>query len=75
MSPKAPAIGAQLKERGRNVEGKQNLYTCSGEGVKQVALILEIRSQSWPFIHISPTPQGSVTRENRDIALARIFKN
>ena len=40
-----------------------------------MVFILEIRSQSWPFRHISPPPQGSVTRQNGDVELVRIFKN
>ena len=42
----------------------------SGEGVKQVVFILEIRSQSWhPYTASIFPPQGSVARQNRDIAL------
>ena len=42
----------------------------SGEGVKQVAFILEIRSQSWhPYTASIFPPQASLTRQNRDIAL------
>lgn len=44
------------------MEGKQNLYACSGEGVEQVGLILEIRSQSWPH-HASPNPSGECNKK------------